>query len=197
MSTNNVNQFTLVASMRVIVLSVCLLALAGCGDTYRYVMGGEVGWNLKKEIRDKGAKEINLAKLVPFAWDELFLFGPYQPTEAICAKLGLSPTECKSKITKKSTDDSEMLMVFLKKGQIAHVEMHYLFHGDFIPNVHDQPLTPETALFVVTTDGKTTSGKPWLRLKLKDSAIRSNSRLVSDTYVSALSAASSAPHLGR
>lgn len=172
--------------MRIVVLIVCVAMVSGCGETYRYIKSGEVGWRLKKEVRDNNAKEVNLVALVPFEWDELFLFGPYQPSKAICAKLSLSQIECESKITRQSTDDSEMLMVFRKKGQIVHVEMHFRFHGDFTPIISDQPITPKNAVFVVTAEGSAADGRAWLRLKPKVGAVRPNSRFVSDKFRMAL-----------
>ena len=60
-----------------------IIALAGCGDIYRYVASGEVGWALKKEIRDRGRQEIALAGLTRFAWDEMIVFGAYTPTGTV------------------------------------------------------------------------------------------------------------------
>jgi hypothetical protein len=153
------------AAMWAIMLAVSLALLGGCGESYRYLKSGEVGWKLKKEIRDRNAKEVDLARLASFEWDELFLFGPYQPTADVCARLALGHAECKSAITKESADDGEMLMVFRRKGEIMHVEVHYLFHGDFTPLADEQPITPRDAVFVITADGVLTDGQPRLRLK--------------------------------
>jgi hypothetical protein len=150
---------------------VLLAGLSGCGELYRYVASGKVGWALKKELRDKNSKEVEIAKLTDFAWDELVLFSPYFPTAKVCERLGLSPDECKSTIKSASGDDSEMLIVFRNQGKIVHVEMHFRVHGDFTP-VAEQVLTPETATFTVGVSGKATSGADWLTLNLKASPSR-------------------------
>ena len=153
--------------LRALALGGCLLALAGCGDAYRYLTSGEVGWNLKKEIRDNNAKEVNLAQLARFEWDELFLFGPYQSTESICAQLGLNRAACKSKVTTDSPGEGEILLVFRHENRIVHVETHSRFHGDFTPIGTGKPLTRDSAIFVVVADGLAAGGEPWLKLRPK------------------------------
>jgi len=154
--------------MRIAIIAMLLLSLVGCGDIYRYFNSGEVGRALKRELRDKHAQEVSIAKLTKFQWDELFLFGPYEPTGEICKRLNLAPTECKSTITSESTDDGQMLMVFRNNGKVVHTEMHIRWHGDFTP-VPDKPFTPATAVFKVVVDGKGSQGQDWLRLREKKS----------------------------
>ena len=148
------------------ILLVFLFCLAGCGEVYRYSKSGEVGWALKKAIRDERKHEVIVKELTHFNWDELFLFSPYEPTSEVCKRLGLSPAECKTTIKDQSTDDGVMLMVFRNKGKVIHVEMHFRWHGDFTP-VPDKPFTPASAIFVVVPDGKGASGEEWLRLRPK------------------------------
>ncbi len=155
------------APVRAALLGICLSALGACGEAYRYLTSGDVGWALKKEIRDRNAKEVAIAKLAPFEWDELYLFSPYMRTELICAKLALGPAECGSRITKESADDGQMLMVFRRQGRVVHVEMHYRIHGDFIPAPAGQPLTPANAIFVVAARRGAAGGEPWPKLELK------------------------------
>lgn len=151
---------------RFLVFALCLSALAGCGDTYRFFESGEVGWVLKKEIRDKRKKEVAIAKLTKFKWDELYLFSPYEGTRNVCEKLSLSQADCASSIKSESTSDGEMLMVFLHKGKVVHSEMHFRWHGDFTP-VPEEPLTPRTAIFDVSVEGRGAWGGDWLKLFLK------------------------------
>ena len=152
--------------MRAVIFAVLLCSLSGCGDIYRYVESGEVGWALKKELRDKHSKEIAIAKLTSFEWDELFMFGPYQPTSEVCKRLALSQDDCTSAIKSESTDDGEMLMVFRHKGKVVHSEMHMRWHGDFTPVPHE-PLTPTSAVFTVSVEGKGAFGEDWLKLRPK------------------------------
>ena len=150
--------------MRTVLAILLALCLSGCGDIYRYLKSGEVGWALKKELRDRKATRVELAKITKFGWDEFILFGPYQPTSEVCKRLALSSGDCKSAITAESTDDGEMLMVFRLKGKVVYSEMHIRWHGDFTP-VPDEPLTPQTAVFSVSVEGKGALGEDWLKLR--------------------------------
>ena len=150
--------------MRWIALGICLATLAGC-DGYRYLTSGEVSWKLKKELRDNGAKEVDLASLTSFEWDELFMFGPYTPEQEICARLAMELASCKSKV-ESPMNKSQILLVFRKAGEIVHVENHYRIHGDFTPlNDHGQVVTPKTAKFSAYSAGEATTGEPWLKLR--------------------------------
>ncbi|MNZ55617.1 hypothetical protein D3C78_735480 [compost metagenome] len=150
--------------MRILLTVLLVLSLSGRGDVCRYQRSGEVGWALKKEIRDKKSIRVEIAKLTNFKWDEMFLFGPYQPTSEVCKRLELSSIACKTIITAELADDGEMLMVFRLNGKVVHTEMHIRWHGDFTP-VPDKPFTPRTAVFSVSVEGKDASGEGWLKLR--------------------------------
>lgn len=150
--------------MRTLLTVLLVISLSGCGDVYRYQRSGEVEWALKKEIRDKKSIRVEIAKLTSFEWDEMFIFGPYQPTSDVCKRLELSSVACKTIITAESTDDGEMLMVFRLKGKVVHTEMHIRWHGDFTP-VPGKPFTPRTAVFSVSVEGKDASGEGRLKLR--------------------------------
>ncbi len=144
------------------VVSLCVL-LFGC-DLSGY-LSGPVGKALRHEVREKKQKEIDLVKVVPFQWDELFLFEPYTPRNEVCKDLGLNGAECLLVVTSESTDDGEMFMVFRQKKKIVHTEMYVRFNGDFTPLDFKQPITPSEAKFIVKEDGQSASGEPWLKLK--------------------------------
>lgn len=156
--------------MRVIIFAILICSLNGCGDIYRYAKSGKVGWALKKELRDKHSREIAIANFTKFQWDELFLFGPYESTRNVCKRLDLSQEDCTSTIKSTSTDDGEMLMIFRQKGNVVHSEMHFLLHGDFTPT-SDEALTPESAVFTVSIDGKSVLGQDRLKLQQKPSVL--------------------------
>lgn len=146
---------------RALLACILALSLSGCGDFYRYLKSGEVGWTLKTELRDKNSKRVELVKLTKFAWDELFLFDPYTPTNEVCNRLSLPAAECKSIITTESDDDGVVLMVFRLGGKVVHSELHFRWHGDFTPAPRE-PLTASTAVFAVATDSHETG---WLKLR--------------------------------
>ena len=141
--------------------------LAGCGDIYRYYKSGPVSWALKREVRDNYAQRIVLSDLTRFAWDELFLFGPYQPKSMVCATLGIGEMQCESRILVTSVDDGEMLIAFRKSGALVHSELHYRWHGDFTPLPSVQPIPLSRATFRVVPEGRAAGGGAWLKLVLE------------------------------
>jgi hypothetical protein len=141
--------------------------LFGCGEAYRYAVSGPVGWQLKREIRDRGAKRIVLSELTTFAWDEVYLFGPYFPRSEVCKALKLSVDDCNRRITAESTDDGEMLIAFRERGALVHSEMHMRWHGDFTPVPERQPIAKKNAVFKVVPAGQGASGGFWLKLVLE------------------------------
>lgn len=98
-----------------------------------YLQSGSVGWAMKKELRDKRSQTVDIARLTEFPWDELFLFGPYEPRTAVCHRLAIAPDRCTAVVPYESKDDSEMLMVFRHRGEVVHTEIHLRMNGDFLP----------------------------------------------------------------
>jgi hypothetical protein len=150
--------------LRALLALVMAFSLSGCGDIYRYLKSGEVGWALKKELRDRNAKKVEIAALTKFEWDEFFVFGAYEPTNEVCKFLKFSEAECKSTITVETDNDGEALMVFRLKGRIVHVEKHLGFHGYF-KSASVGPFTRGTAVFSVSVEDKTVGGDDWLVLR--------------------------------
>jgi hypothetical protein len=151
-------------------LLLLLPGLWGCDKFSRSSNStGEVGLALKKELLENQVKEVDIAKLTRFAWDELFLFSPYFPTSEVCKRVQLSVAECKSTIPEESTDDGEMMMVFRIKGKVAHSELHHRQHGDFTP-APSEPFTPETAIFSVVAEGTGVPGPGWMKLRPKSAS---------------------------
>ena len=50
-----------------------------------------------------------------FAWDEMFVFGPYYPKDEICRTLKLGASQC-SVAGIKDIDEGEFLLVFMQHG---------------------------------------------------------------------------------
>jgi hypothetical protein len=98
-----------------LVVVFCML-LFGC-DFSSY-LSGPVGKAVRHEVREKRQQEIDLARVVPFEWDELFLFGPYTPRGEVCKELQLNKAECLISVKSESTDDGVMFLVLRHKDKI-------------------------------------------------------------------------------
>lgn len=154
-------------TLRVVAVMLVLIGVAGCGEVYRYFNSGPVGWALKHELRDRHSQRVVLSQLTRFAWDEVFLFGPYLPKSDVCAALAISDSQCEHSISAESTDDGEMLLAFRQSGALVHTELHFRWHGDFTPIPSPQPIARSRAVFRVVPEGQGASGGVWLKLVLE------------------------------
>ena len=162
--------------------TLCILLIA-CNPFSFSV--GPVGKALREEIREKRNMEVDLKKIISFAWDELYLFGPYTPQEEVCKQLHLTDLQCSHQVSVVSTDDVVMFLVFRHKGEIVHTEMHSRFNGDFTPLDYPQPITPQRARFLVEEERKSSRGGRWLKLRPASEATRSNNAFNTDLRVAA------------
>lgn len=151
---------------KILVAIVICMSMSGCGDVYRYLKSGPVGWAINKETRYKKQTEIDLSKITGFDWDQLVIFGAYSRQIEICNRLQLDDRSCTAKISDEPDNEGEMLMVFLQHGEVVHSEIHIGWHGAF--SVDDTTtLTPQNAIFVVERRGTLYSGEANLILRLK------------------------------
>ena len=161
-STRNPNRPYRLPRRQIIAGALGIVGLAGCGEIYRYASSGEVGWAIKKEIRDKQKTEITLSRLTRFSWNELIIFSSYTPRNEICHRLRLDEADCKAADLPEPLDDGLSLLVFRQNGKIVHHEIHLGYHGDF--RVEERSSTPDDAVFVVEPGGTLRSGERQLVL---------------------------------
>jgi hypothetical protein len=92
----------------------------------------EIDSNVSKIIDDDDNgqnKEINLADLIPFSWDELYIFKPYTPLSEIEESLGFVWKEANK--THINLEDRFNLLVFIEKREVIHYIMWPRSKGDF------------------------------------------------------------------
>ncbi len=142
-----------------------IIVLAGCGDIYRFVSSGEVGWALKKEIRDLQQNVVTLSRLTRFPWDELIIFSSYTPRNEICRRLQIDDANCSASDLPEPMNDGLNLLVFRLNGKIVHREIQIGYHGEF--RVEERSFTPSDAVFVVEPRGTLNDGQRQLILLWK------------------------------
>ncbi len=158
--------WAMILGMKYVLILVACLLLGNGGDIYRYFSSGPVGWAINKKIRFQDKREIVIADLTDFAWDELVVFGAYSRQVEICNRLKLDEHDCATKIQAEPNNDGLALLVFLRDKQVVHTETHLGWHGEF--DVDDsRTWTPGTAIFRVEEDGRLYSGAPRYHLKPK------------------------------
>ena len=81
---------------KLILLAILLSCLTACGELYRYAKSGEVGWALKKAIRDQHKKEVVLKELTHFSWDEFSCSAPMSRQAKFAGDLTLTRENAKT-----------------------------------------------------------------------------------------------------
>ena len=92
-------------------LALLGLALVGCRRHSTVID------NITHQLRH-GATQVDIGHSGDFAWDEMFVFGPYSGKDQICRTLKLSASQC-SAAGIKNVDEGEFLLVFTQHGAIS------------------------------------------------------------------------------
>jgi hypothetical protein len=85
---------------------------------------------------------VNMAELADFAWDELYIFGPYTSQDEIAVALGRPWSD-----TSISHRDDITLLLFVRRGQPYAYLNYSRMAGDFVPVARLTPYTREEAVF--------------------------------------------------
>jgi hypothetical protein len=96
--------------------AVALLGLACVGCTNR----SSVTEQVRKQLRS-GAAQVDMGQIGEFEWDNMFVFGPYQPRDGICKTLKLSFSQCYTAGVR-DVDEGEFLLVFMHDNKASRVE---------------------------------------------------------------------------
>lgn len=101
------------AHIRNLKLTFALALLATCSkDT-------GLSERLEKLAANNVGQSVDISIAVPFAWDEVAVFGAYYPKQAACNELMLSAWGCFWLSYPKPDDTSPSLIAFLNKGEVA------------------------------------------------------------------------------
>jgi hypothetical protein len=99
------------AAKPILILTLAFLASCdrdtGLSDRLEKLAAGNVG------------RSVDMSIAVPFAWDEIAVFGAYYPKKAACNELELSPWGCFWLRYPEPDDASPSLIAFLSKGDLA------------------------------------------------------------------------------
>ncbi len=84
---------------------------------------------ITRQFQSSGRTFVNLAKVVPQAWDRVCILGPYSTSKNGYDLLGFAwPVEAKSTI---ATSDSIALLLFVKNKEVLEYVEHPRRDGDF------------------------------------------------------------------
>ena len=117
-----------------------------------------------RAVRDQQMKEIRIAALTDFAWEKVYLFGPYAPRAQVCEVLGVEARQCERVVPFEAMDDGIMSLAFVSGTQVVRYARHSRLNGDFTPVASRQPIPASEAVFKVVPSGLAQDGRPWLKL---------------------------------
>jgi len=110
-----------------------------------------VSEEITRQFQSSGRTFVDLAKVLPAAWDKICILGPYSTSKHAQETLGFDwPIEQQSSI---STNDTIALLLFMKDTDIVELVEHPRRDGDFA-NLSRQCFSREQATFHHQTNPK-------------------------------------------
>ncbi len=121
-------------------LTIGLLLIVSACDAPPSNMTEEI----TRQFQSSGRTFVNLAKVVPSAWDKVCILGPYSTSKHAYDTLGFTwPVEVTSSI---ATSDSVALLLFVENQEVVEFVEHPRRDGDFA-NLSGQCFSREKATF--------------------------------------------------
>jgi hypothetical protein len=106
---------------------------------------------LADEVQRGPGATVDFTRVAPFAWDRLYVFGPYTPPEQIHASLGFHWGGVEGTSIQES--DGVNLVVFVKDGQVVHWFEHPRHRGELEAVADPRGYAREEAQFQVCLVG--------------------------------------------
>jgi hypothetical protein len=122
-------------------LAILALTLVGC-RAHRSITE-----DITEQLRS-GATRVDIERTGDFAWDEMFVFGPYSPKDETCKTLRLNSSEC-SAAGIRDVDEGEFLLMFLQRGKVSKIESFPRTVGNFDDNCLAKDIARSAAVFTV------------------------------------------------
>lgn len=135
---------------RVAILGLCAAIVAAfCG--WFIIRSRSVSRALSEQVRRGPGTTVDFAEVAPFAWDRLYVFGPYTPHQHIHETLGF-PWPGVSGTTIEYSDGVN-LVVFVRSGQVVYWFEYPRSQGELLELTSPQGFSHEEACFQVSLVG--------------------------------------------
>ncbi|HJT37949.1 MAG TPA: hypothetical protein VJ818_05945 [Actinomycetota bacterium] len=139
-----------------IVAATVLAACTSPPPPQRDPFGNTLAIAITRAFNAKGS--VKIANVTPFQWQRFYAFKPASSPDQINGTLGFTWAKDYSDQT-----DTYCLLVFVSGTTVVHSLLFPRYQGD-CKTIETGPYTPASAVFTVTTTGKTTGGAPFLQL---------------------------------
>jgi len=124
-----------------VVLLVFCLVFAGCHK--KTAVSGSIG-----KLLQTGASQVDMRRVANFAWDDMFVFGPYTSKDQICRTLKHSGSQCSYEGIR-DVNELESLMVFLHGASETRIESLSRSVADFDDSCLKKNLKRDAAVLSV------------------------------------------------
>ncbi len=132
------------------VLLLCLCAGVGvCGRLV--IHSSPVSQALAERVQCGPGTLVDFANLAPFAWDRMYVFGPYTPHEHIHHSLGFHWEEVESSSI--ASSDTVNLVVLVGGGKVVHWFEHSRSQGELYELANSSGFARADARFFVRPAG--------------------------------------------
>ncbi|MEO8012373.1 MAG: hypothetical protein ABI650_12060 [Dokdonella sp.] len=144
-----------------------ILVLLASFAVTTFAAEGQFSAALRTRLQADALTEIDLGKVGPFAWEDMYIFHPRTTREENCKVVAVDWFECRFTFPSVVGDD-EYFLVFRRKGQIIRAERHPRGNGAFSASStrHPQPVLAAAAVFRVEP-ASSAAGEPAFRLEYK------------------------------
>ena len=105
-----------------------------------------VSTHIGEQARTQG--KVELAAIVDFEWDTVFIFSPYATNTFICKAIGTHWPDCE-RLAPQQVAESEYHLVFINQGSFVMQVVHSRMNGDFCKQTCALSIRRENAIFNV------------------------------------------------
>ncbi len=135
---------------RIVTLIICVGIVAAIG-TWFVVRQNTLSLTLFEQVQRGPGTTVDFNEIAPFAWDRVYIFGPYTPHQRIHDSLGFHWPDVSATTIEYS--DVVCLVVFVQSGQVVDWFEHTLNRGDLMQLTNPQGYSREEARFQITLVG--------------------------------------------
>jgi len=156
MNKNKLVFAAIVAGLAIFLAAAWLLSRSGyAGQRQRQELSAALSQQFAAQQNGE-LEAIELAQITPFAWEKLYLFGPYSTSQQIQAVAGSSAASIQTEIAE---NDGIVLFVFVAGGDVV-AYLDFPRRPDLAALANTSGYSPAQAVFVLDEKGSPTLKAP-------------------------------------
>ena len=140
---------------RLILALIATVSVVACSEATNGT--GQISKRIGEVVHDPAAREVDIAKLTTFGWDEFYIFKPGTSRAEICEFIGAKRNSCGRIIRYQAVPNDSMAFAFGLNKQLTHTELHALSNGRFESNAGGKAYTRSASVFKIQRSSTGTS----------------------------------------